>query len=105
MTLPSVAPEALAILKRLGVETHSFAATGLAARSPLTGEAVATLRKTSSEEASAAIGRAQGAFLKWRLVPAPRRGEFVRLLGEELRAAASGVTTGLVTPRLRTVVA
>ena len=38
-------------------------------------------------EAEAAIGRAQSAFLAWRKVPAPRRGEFVRLLGEELRAA------------------
>ena len=35
----------------------------------------------------AAIGRAHAAFLKWRIVPAPRRGELVRLLGEELRAA------------------
>jgi aldehyde dehydrogenase (NAD+) len=33
------------------------------------------------------IGRAQEAYLAWRLVPAPRRGELVRLLGEELRAA------------------
>ena len=31
--------------------------------------------------------RAQAAFLQWRTVPAPRRGELVRLLGEELRAA------------------
>ncbi len=39
------------------------------------------------EQAIAAIGTAQEAFLAWRLVPAPRRGELVRLLGEELRAA------------------
>jgi aldehyde dehydrogenase (NAD+) len=31
--------------------------------------------------------RAHAAFLAWREVPAPRRGELVRLLGEELRAA------------------
>ena len=60
---------------------------GLAARSPITGETVACLRRTSAEEAEAAIGRAHEAFSAWRLVPAPRRGEFVRLLGEELRAA------------------
>jgi len=35
---------------------------------------------------SAAIGRAQKAFDRWRQVPAPVRGEFVRLIGEELRA-------------------
>jgi aldehyde dehydrogenase (NAD+) len=34
-----------------------------------------------------ACERAHAAFLQWRTVPAPRRGELVRLLGEELRAA------------------
>ena len=86
MTSP-LPQDALALLKRLGVTDAAFAATGLAARSPITGESVATLRETSAAEAAAAIGRAQAAFLAWRKVPAPRRGEFVRLLGEELRAA------------------
>ncbi|MFL6784533.1 MAG: aldehyde dehydrogenase family protein, partial [Sphingomicrobium sp.] len=34
-----------------------------------------------------AAERAAQAFLEWRTVPAPRRGELVRLLGEELRGA------------------
>jgi aldehyde dehydrogenase (NAD+) len=79
--------DALSLLKRLGVTDVAFAATGLVASSPITGEAVATLRETSPAEATAAIGRAQSAFLAWRQIPAPRRGEFVRLLGEELRGA------------------
>ena len=79
--------EARAILKRLGVPESAFAPAGLPARSPITGEVIAHVRETSAEEAKAAIGRAQEAFLAWRKVPAPRRGEFVRLLGEELRAA------------------
>lgn len=83
-TLPK---DALALLKRLGVADSVFAEKGLTARSPITGETVATLRETTPAEAEAAIGRAQAAFLAWRKVPAPRRGEFVRLLGEELRAA------------------
>ncbi|MDO9307237.1 MAG: aldehyde dehydrogenase family protein, partial [Mesorhizobium sp.] len=41
----------------------------------------------SSAEAAAAIEAAHQAFKEWRLVPAPKRGELVRLLGEELRAA------------------
>jgi aldehyde dehydrogenase (NAD+) len=36
---------------------------------------------------AAVIARARAAFAAWRLVPAPRRGELVRLFGEELRAA------------------
>ena len=43
-----------------------------------------------------ACERAVQAFERWRTVPAPRRGELVRLLGEELRAAKP-VLAGLVT--------
>ncbi|CAN7313347.1 aldehyde dehydrogenase family protein [Bosea sp. LjRoot90] len=81
----SLPKDALALLKRLGVSDSAYASAGLSASSPITGETVATLRETSPAEAEAAIGRAQAAFLNWRKVPAPRRGEFVRLLGEELR--------------------
>ena len=37
------------------------------------------------DQAEAAIAKGVEAFHKWRMVPAPRRGELVRLLGEELR--------------------
>jgi aldehyde dehydrogenase (NAD+) len=83
----ALADEARALLQRLGVASSVFAEAGLPARSPITGETIGSLRETTPEEAKAAIGRAHQAFLAWRLVPAPRRGELVRLLGEELRAA------------------
>ena len=82
-----VADDAKAILKRLGVPDAAFVASGLPARSPIDGALIAHLRPDSADEAKAKIGRAAAAFKEWRLVPAPRRGEFVRLLGEELRAA------------------
>jgi aldehyde dehydrogenase (NAD+) len=81
-----VRDEALAILARLGVPERALARAGLAASSPITGEVVTHVVATSPAEASAAIGRAASAFNTWRSVPAPRRGEFVRLLAEELRA-------------------
>ena len=91
MTKTAPAPvrdDALAILNRLGVPESALAAHGLPARSPITGEVVAhAARRRRPTRRSAAIGRARKAFLAWRTVPAPRRGEFVRLLGEELRAA------------------
>jgi aldehyde dehydrogenase (NAD+) len=83
----TISQEVRAILDRLGVPADAFAPDGLPARSPITGEVVARVRETSIEETRAAIGRAHEAFRTWRLVPAPRRGEFVRLLGEELRTA------------------
>ncbi len=95
MTNSSVRAEALAILERLGVSGDAFAKSGaeqsgadtLSARSPVTGERIAQLRTTSADETRAAIAKAEAAFAAWRKVPAPRRGELVRLLGEELRAA------------------
>ncbi len=83
----NVRDEALAILARLGVPARALAGVGLTASSPITGEVVTHVATTSPAEASAAIGRAASAFNTWRTVPAPRRGEFVRLLAEELRAA------------------
>jgi aldehyde dehydrogenase (NAD+) len=83
----SVRDEALAILSRLGVPENAFARDGLPASSPITGEVIAHVGITSPQQVHAAIGRAAEAFETWRSVPPPRRGEFVRLLAEELRAA------------------
>ena len=83
----SVRDEALAILTRLGVPASAFAPDGLPARSPITGEVIAHVRTTSPADADAVIGRAAEAYAAWRTVPPPRRGELVRLIGEELRAA------------------
>jgi aldehyde dehydrogenase (NAD+) len=83
----TVRAEALAILARLGVPAGALAAEGLAAASPITGEIIAHVRSTSPQQAGAVIGSAAQAFAAWRMVPPPRRGELVRLLGEELRAA------------------
>jgi aldehyde dehydrogenase (NAD+) len=85
--MTSIRDEALAILERLGVPPAAHASGGLPARSPITGETVTEVRVTTPAEAEAAIGRAHAAFAAWRSVPAPRRGELVRLLGEELRTA------------------
>ncbi|MEP9376327.1 aldehyde dehydrogenase family protein [Aquabacter sp. CN5-332] len=80
-----MAKEARSLLERLGVPAQALDGGSLSARSPLTGEEVARL--TETPDVTEAIGKAHSAFLKWRTVPAPRRGELVRLLGEELRAA------------------
>ncbi len=83
----AIRDEAMALLRRLGVSEAAFQTGGMPARSPITGEHIVDLRPTSAEEARRAIAAAAEAFIVWRSVPAPRRGEFVRLFGEELRAA------------------
>ncbi|MBX3264585.1 MAG: aldehyde dehydrogenase family protein [Labilithrix sp.] len=68
----------------------------LVARSPIDGSVTARIALDDAAAVDAAIGRAHAAFLEWRSVPAPRRGELIRLFGEELRrekdALASIVT-------------
>jgi aldehyde dehydrogenase (NAD+) len=81
----SLRHEARDLLGALGVEAALLEGGALTVRSPVNGEVIAEVRETSAEEARARSAAAHEAFLRWRLVPAPRRGEFVRQLGEELR--------------------
>lgn len=73
-------------LKRLGV-IPGWRDGGMATRSPIDGTSAGHLAGVTAGEVEAAVGRACAAFDAWRRVPAPRRGELVRLLGEELRVA------------------
>ncbi len=79
--------EAHAILTALGCRVALSSSGGLAVQSPISGETIAMLASTTSDQASQSIAAAQAAFEGWRSVPAPRRGELVRLLGDELRGA------------------
>jgi aldehyde dehydrogenase (NAD+) len=81
-----LADEARRILVSLGVAPESLDGGGLVVSSPIDGQPLASLRETTAAEATQTIGRADAAFRRWRSVPAPRRGELVRLLAEELRA-------------------
>ncbi len=84
------------ILKNLGIQpVNSGVSTGatwlkgegevLESYSPVDGSLIATVRGASKAEYEAAIAASQKAFLEWRTGPAPKRGEIVRQLGEELR--------------------
>jgi aldehyde dehydrogenase (NAD+) len=81
---PGLPADAAAVLDRLGVALRPG---DLIARSPITAEEIARIAAHTPADAVAAIEAAHTAFLAWRKVPAPRRGELVRLLGDELRAA------------------
>ncbi|RVI49417.1 aldehyde dehydrogenase family protein, partial [Sinorhizobium medicae] len=81
-----VAKEAAALLEKMGVAKELYAGGDMPSFSPVTGEKIASLKTVTASEAAGKIERADEAFRSWRLVPAPKRGELVRLLGEELRA-------------------
>lgn len=74
------------LLAELSVNRASHKGGTLKVHTPITGEIIGHVQESSASEAAAAIEAAHTAFRAWRLVPAPKRGELVRLLGEELRA-------------------
>ncbi len=53
---------------------------------PVDGSRIASVRQVTEAEYDRIVDRAHRAFLSWRKVPAPRRGEVVRQLGDRLRA-------------------
>ena len=76
----TAADDARQLLELFGID-H---AGGLVSHSPIDGTVIGRVTVGDPERA---CSRAAEAFDKWRAVPAPRRGELVRLLGEELREA------------------
>ncbi|MFN0021308.1 MAG: aldehyde dehydrogenase family protein [Pirellulaceae bacterium] len=84
------------VLARLGIrEVNSGVFAGeivsqpggseIASVNPATGETIARVRSASRADYDRAVAVAQKSFESWRLVPPPRRGEVVRLIGDALR--------------------
>ncbi len=68
-----------------GTAWHDTTGDVLSSVSPVDGSVIAGIRQATRQEYNLLIAKAGEAFLKWRMVPAPRRGEVVRLIGQELR--------------------
>jgi aldehyde dehydrogenase (NAD+) len=84
------------ILKSLGLEDENSGAWAggrelpgrgpkIDSFNPATGERIASIRTASPDEYEEIIGSAKEAFHLWRAMPAPQRGEAVRLCAEALR--------------------
>ena len=73
------------VMRQLGLSADSLDGGDLEAHSPIDGQVIGRVRSVSPREVDAALERAHAAFLAWRPVPPPRRGELVRLFGEVLR--------------------
>jgi L-aminoadipate-semialdehyde dehydrogenase len=58
---------------------------------PTTGELLGRVRSATAADYERVLASARKAFDQWRLVPAPKRGEAVRLVGEELRRHKSAL--------------
>ncbi len=76
----------LQVFERTGFLPEEYTGGSLSVFSPIDGAEIARLHQTPLDKMPAVIDRAKAAFKAWREVPAPVRGELVRLWGEELRA-------------------
>jgi aldehyde dehydrogenase (NAD+) len=74
------------ILVDLKVPAGSYSEGDIAVRCPIDGGEIGRVAAHSPQQVGRIVEAAHEAFLAWRNVPAPRRGELIRLLGEELRA-------------------
>ncbi len=82
-------------LKVLGVKsenagTHSGSdqyskGEKITSTSPVDGSTIGSVTATTAEEYQTAVSNAEKAFLQWRSLPAPQRGEIVRQFGDKLR--------------------
>ncbi|WP_420557937.1 aldehyde dehydrogenase family protein [Roseovarius sp.] len=73
------------ILDACGLTAAQTTGGTLSVTTPVDGSEIARVPMHTVADAEAAIAKGVEAFNAWRKVPAPRRGELVRLLGEELR--------------------
>jgi aldehyde dehydrogenase (NAD+) len=83
------------ILERLGLKAINSGAWAGAAldvegevvysENPTTGESLGGVTLASLEHYEQVVAAAQSSFERWRMLPAPKRGEIVRLMGEKLR--------------------
>ena len=82
--------------KHLGVRAKPQAVAGggtwrdgrgamLTVRSPIDGSRLASFPQATPDNVAAVVGQAHQAFLNWRTVPAPQRGQLVRRLGDLIR--------------------
>ncbi len=74
-----------ATIKELGLNANDLNAGTFKVYSPIDGQAIASLQIDTPESINEKITLANKAFLAWRLIPPPQRGELIRLFGEELR--------------------
>jgi len=75
-----------ALLTSLGMRPATFSGGNLPSHSPMDGALIGEPHASDAAAVASTVERAHAAYLRWRMVPAPQRGELVRLLGHVLRS-------------------
>lgn len=95
-TTITTSKQAADILRRLGVDRECSGASWgpwiedpggaeLTSRSPIDGGELGFVTMAAAEDYDEVVWQASQAFQQWRMVPAPKRGQIVREIGDELR--------------------
>jgi len=79
------------IRKTLTLDLRKYAGRDLRVYTPVDGSKIAGLKADTSKSLDAKIDKAVAAFKVWRDVPAPKRGELIRLFVEELRTSKANL--------------
>jgi len=85
-------------LSRLGIEASNPGAASTSgfidtrgrevpSTNPTTGDVIASVRMASVEDYDSVVTEAQRVFAEWRMLPAPKRGEIIREVGNAMREA------------------
>ena len=77
----------------VGGEWHATSGKPLTVKSPIDGRVLAEVTQATPRDVESVISAATDAFKSWRTVPAPKRGEFVRRVGEKLRQRKADLAT------------
>ncbi|MCZ6501177.1 MAG: aldehyde dehydrogenase family protein [Gammaproteobacteria bacterium] len=81
----SIEQHKLACLERLGLNLTELASGDLTVMSPIDGSTLGRVTLHTRKEVETVIDNSVTAFGTWRSVPAPKRGELIRIFGEKLR--------------------
>jgi aldehyde dehydrogenase (NAD+) len=103
------------VLERLGIEPENSGACGrewiaspggrtIASYNPADGQELARIRLATAQDYERIISETSEVFKRWRMVPAPKRGQIVREVGDELRAFKDDLGT-LVTLEMGKILA
>ncbi|MGE0252787.1 MAG: aldehyde dehydrogenase family protein [Dongiaceae bacterium] len=79
------------LCEELGLDKAKLKAGQRVVKSPITGEEIAKLADDTAADVTKKIALSHQAYLKWRNVPAPKRGELIRIFGEVLREYKTGL--------------
>jgi aldehyde dehydrogenase (NAD+) len=92
------------VLERLGIASYDGPGAAIASLNPADGSELSRVHLASAEDYERTVEKSIEVFHRWRMFPAPKRGEIVREIGEELRRHKDDIGT-LVTLEMGKILA